>query len=401
MIKVVLKNNIIGKLLNHLIVFFINVLIVRLIGINKSGSYFNELYVINFIAFMFSIGLDYSAIAWISKYKNVEHTIHTILLKHGIFFSIFLIFFFYGCFFFNRQILNQPVILISLFCVGNLLIILFQGLLTAYKSFNTQNIILLTTNFIFLFFLIVLKTFNSQDLNKSIFVFTGYAILFFLQGLLMMIFSFKRKTLVNYNDFKLSPFYKNGIIMMFSSIIYLCFIRIDNFFVEKYTNPVTLSNYVQCGKIGQYFIYIPSIITSTLLPYISSQEVAKDYDSWKKIFNPFLKILIIASIILLLLGKYLYPFLFGSEFTEMNTYMVILIPGFMGLSLLTLFNSIYIGKGNIIKILIGDAIGLTLVFSLDVFFIPNNGAIAAAIISSTAYMIVAFYLWYNLKNQFE
>jgi len=63
MIKVVLKNNIIGKLLNHLIVFFINVLIVRLIGIDKSGFYFNELYVINFIAFMFSIGFDYSVIA--------------------------------------------------------------------------------------------------------------------------------------------------------------------------------------------------------------------------------------------------------------------------------------------------------------------------------------------------
>ena len=400
MIKAELKNNIIGKLLNHLIVFFINVLIVRLIGIDKSGSYFNELYVINFIAFMFSIGLDYSAIAWISKYKNVEHTIHTILLKHAVFFSIFLIILFYGWNFFNRQILNQPIILISLFCVGNLLIILFQGLLTAYKIFNTQNVILSTTNFIFLIFLFVLKIFNSHNLNNSILVFTGYAILFFLQGLLMMIFSFKRKTIID-NDFKLSPFYKNGLIMMLSSLLYLCFVRIDNFFVEKYTNPVTLSNYVQCGKIGQYFIYIPSIITSTLLPYISSQEVAKDYDSWKKIFNPFLKILIIASIILLLLGKYLYPFLFGSEFIEMNTYMVIFIPGFMGLSLLTLFNSIYIGKGNIKKILIGDAIGLTLVFSLDVFFIPNNGAIAAAIISSTAYMIVAFDLWYNLKNQFE
>ena len=66
-----------------------------------------------------------------------------------------------------------------------------------------------------------------------------------------------------------------------------------------------------------------------------------------------------------------------------------------------ILNSIYIGKGNIKKILIGDAIGLTLVFSLDVFFIPNYGAIAAAIISSIAYMIVAFYLWYDLKNQFH
>ena len=400
MIKVVLKNNIIGKLLNHLIVFFINVLIVRLIGINKSGSYFNELYVINFIAFMFSIGLDYSAIAWISKYKNIENTIHTILLKHAVFFSIFLIILFYAWSFFNRQFLNQPIILISLFCVGNLFIILFQGLLTANKNFNTQNVILLSTNCIFLFFLIFLKIFNNQELNKTIFVFIGYAFLFFFQGILMMIFSFKRKTLINNNDFQLSPFYKNGLIMMLSSLIYLCFIRIDNFFVEKYTNSITLSNYVQCGKIGQYFIYLPSIITSTLLPYISSQEVAKDYDSWKKIFNPFFKILIIASILILFLGKYLYPLLFGSEFTEMNTYMVILIPGFMGLSLLTLFNSIYIGKGNIKKILIGDAIGLTLVFSLDVFFIPNNGAIGAAIVSSTAYMIVAFYLWYDLKNQF-
>ena len=38
-ITTILKHNVIGKLLNHLIVFFINVHIVRLLGASESGFY--------------------------------------------------------------------------------------------------------------------------------------------------------------------------------------------------------------------------------------------------------------------------------------------------------------------------------------------------------------------------
>jgi peptidoglycan/LPS O-acetylase OafA/YrhL len=46
----ILKQNIAGKLLNHLAVFVINILMVRMAGASWSGVYFNEIYLLNFIA---------------------------------------------------------------------------------------------------------------------------------------------------------------------------------------------------------------------------------------------------------------------------------------------------------------------------------------------------------------
>ena len=82
----ILKQNIFGKLLNHGIVFIINIIIVRLLGANISGSYFNELYIVNFIVFIFSAGLDYAAIAWLSREPRLLPVIHRFLLKVVLFF---------------------------------------------------------------------------------------------------------------------------------------------------------------------------------------------------------------------------------------------------------------------------------------------------------------------------
>ena len=85
----------------------------------------------------------------------------------------------------------------------------------------------------------------------------------------------------------------------------------------------------------------------------------------------------------------------------MNNLMLILLPGYVCLAILTLMNAIYIGKGNIKKIFKGDLMGLIIVFSFDSFLVPEYGAKAAAVISSVAYCMVFLYLWHGLKNQFS
>ena len=63
----ILKANVAGKIINHLLVFGINVLMVRMLGTEISGHYFNELYLINFTAFLLSFGLDFASIAWVNR----------------------------------------------------------------------------------------------------------------------------------------------------------------------------------------------------------------------------------------------------------------------------------------------------------------------------------------------
>ena len=149
-IATILKHNVIGKLLNHLVVFFINVLIVRLLGASGSGIYFNELYALNFVVFIFSAGLDYAAIAWLSRDLKYLPVINKILLQVICLFIIFLVstvILFPGM---AKAYFQQPVSAILFFSTGNLLLIFFQGVLSALKKFNLQNIILGACNLLFL-----------------------------------------------------------------------------------------------------------------------------------------------------------------------------------------------------------------------------------------------------------
>jgi len=374
------------------------VLIVRRVGASFSGIYFNELYIMNTIAFVFSFGLDYSAIAWVSRENALYQIIRKKLIQASIFFAFCLIVFI--SIFFNQIefYLHQPWFGLCLMGVGNLMLILFQGLLTSIKKFNFQNLVMVVTNLTFLFFLYFFATPNHPYLIQIVSV--GFGFLYFFQGIIFLISSNNKKQKTS-SEINWRSFYKHGFFIMISSVIYFCFLRVDNFFVAEYCDVVTLSNYVQCGKIGQYFIYFSSIISSTLLPFISTEKIGSDYNAWKKMITPYVLLICFAALILIATGQIIYPLIFGASFGEMYKLMFILIPGFVGLGLLTLINAIYINNGNIKKIFIGDFFGLCLVLSLDWLLIPKYGVYSAAIISSSAYLFVFLFLFFDLKNQFK
>lgn len=196
-------------------------------------------------------------------------------------------------------------------------------------------------------------------------------------------------------------FIRAGVYIMISSLIYFVFLRLDNFFVQKYTDPVTLGNYVQCGKIGQYFLYFSSVISSTLLPFIRSEKVGTSFSEWTKMMKPYVILLCCGALVIALGGKSILPWLLGKDFTGVYPLLLVLLPGFVCLGALTLMNAVYIGKGNIKKILIGDIMGLLIVVGFDAWLVPEYGAPAAAIISSGAYCIVFIYLVIGFKKQFS
>lgn len=397
-IATILKHNVIGKLLNHLAVFFINIYIVRLLGASGSGTYFNELYVLNFVVFIFSAGLDYAAIALLAQEPKLLALLHKRLFVVVIGFAILLVV--YSMAFMSEEYnyFKQPAMAIIFFSIGNLLLIFYQGILSALKKFNLQNILLGICNLLFLAYLLLF--FKQGAANSLGEISTAYAILFLIQGLLMFAFSFSKNADTG-ASVSWPVFIRSGIYIMISSLVYFAFLRVDNFFVERYDDPVTLGNYVQCGKIGQYFLYFSSIISSTLLPFISTETVGASFTEWKKMMKPYIALLCLAALVIVLTGHYFFPLFFGDDFKDMYLLMLILLPGFVCLGMLTLLNAVYIGKGNIRKIFLGDLMGLALVLFFDAWLVPAYGAVAAAIISSVAYCLVFLFLLSSFKKQFS
>lgn len=393
----ILKHNLVGKMINHGCVFFINVLLVRMLGSSLSGSFFNELYLFNFIAFIASMGLDYAAIRFYGQNHAFLHSINRKLLLVATISTVFFVLIFTGISAFSLSDWVTHTFAGILFCSGNLLMILYQGVLSARKQFNLQNIILGVTNFVYLFLLYYLyssgKVLNIGTLAKS------YAVLFLVQGICLMAFSFRNEPSVKM-EISLRPMIKHGIWIMISSLIYFAFLRADNFFVEKYSTDNSLGSYVQCGKIGQYFLYFSSIISSTILPFIRSEKISVSLAEWKSLMKPYIAILILTTAIVAIAGPWVFPVLFGAGFENMHHLMWIFLPGFFCLGLLTLMNAVYIGNNNIRRIFTGDSIGLLLVLVLDYLLVPKYGAKAAALISSISYVVVFLYLLAGFKKNF-
>ena len=390
----ILRHNVIARLFNHLLVFLINIIIVHRLGAGQSGSYFNQLYLLNMVVFIFSMGLDYMAIGLLARDPAYLLAIRRMFLYVLAIFTTFLLI--AGGFIqhFQPGWLSQSTPAIICFGLGNLLLIFYQGILSAQRHFNLQNLLLIITNVVFLGFMLLTPAMQMLP-NVAM----AYGLLFLVQGLCMF-FAARQKARLPFKKLETGTFFRRGFFIMASSLAYFAFLRIDNFFVEKYASPVVLGNYVQCGKIGQYFIYFSSIISSTLLPFIAKETVGSSYKDWKDMMRPYFLLISFSALALGATGRWLFPFLFGPEFTEMHKLMLLMLPGYVALGLLTLLNSVYIGKGNIRRIFIGDVAGLLLVAILDWWLVPQFGAYAAAIISSIAYILLFVFLIAGFRQQF-
>ncbi len=92
------------------------------------------------------------------------------------------------------------------------------------------------------------------------------------------------------------------------------------------------------------------------------------------------------------MGKWLFPFLFGSSFNDMYLAFVLLVPGILSLSCLFTLTAYYAGKDRIWTNIKGSLLALLVITAGDSIFIPRYGIAAAALVSSIGYIIYQVYI---------
>jgi len=268
----------------------------------------------------------------------------------------------------------------------------------ARQNFFLSNFILFATNASLIFCLLLNR--------KSSFFHEHFIIIYFgsflIQGLAVAIsyFIFKSQEFktgfLTKEDFL--KFFRYSSLAFVANIIFFLVYRVDYWFVKKFCSESDLGNYIQVSKLGQMFFVLPSIISSTIFPVIASgKQEAKT--TLKTIAIALFGIYFFLCLLFIAIGKWMFPYLYGSSFEKMYEPFIFSVPGILSLSMLYPFTAYYSGKKRIDVNIKGSLLALVVIIAGDIIFIPNFGIAAAALISSFGYIVYQWYVMFIFSRE--
>ena len=393
-----LKNTVAWKLVNTMLVFFINLLLIKLLGASASGIFFYDIAICSFIILLLSWSLESGINFYASKnnliISSIIGAVFLLLVVQGLIcWSLFQ--------FIHLSIGNFYGFL---FIISNLFVIYFSAFLYAQKKFRLLNIIICSFNFIIT--VLLFFCFYNDLLSQSKYYYTAIYIAGITgSGLVIftvLLFSVKKS---NKSFTRLAPVFKNifaySSVALLSNVISFLVTRIDYFFVEKYCTSISLGNYIQISKFGQLLILVPVVIASLVFPLSASDSRLMTLEKVQQLCRGITFIFIPITLCIILTAYQILPWFFGKEFNQMYFALLIYLPGFFALSIITILAAHLAGKKQLKINLIASILALFIVITGDIWLIPIGGINAAAAVSSIAYIASAIYILLRYKKDYN
>ena len=382
--------------------FILNVLFARHFMASVSGEIFYLISIYSFVILIMSLSLESAMGYYVSRNEIPVVKLVNFCIAWAIGISV-LVFLFMDMFRSGKSLTVFTFITLS-FISGNVLSNYIAGIFYAKHNYLLPNAITSGINVILILLLLIPGVFHKNLVTDQnyILVFFGSFILQAVALVFSMIIKYKVKwSLIFPSSIEFGKLFRFGFIALTANVLFFLLCRIDYWFVKINCSSAELGNYIQVSKLGQIFFIIPSVLSSAIFPLIASQ---KDEDISIKLIM-LQRILFIfytaCCIVLMLTGRWLFPWVFGSSFTQMYQPFLLLVPGILSLPGLYIFTAHHSGKNKVIINIKGTLLALIVVFFADMFLIPKYGITAAAGISSAGYIIYQLYVLYKFKKQFN
>ena len=373
--------------------FAVNVLLSRYLGATVSGAVFYISNTFVFIQLLAGLCLENGITFFASgKRMSSNQLLWLCLLWIGIIILIQIII--YSLFSWRSDMdVKQVQFYAFCFITGLLLSTYAANLFYANGNFFVPNLILSAGNLLFIAFVLINN--NRRETNNGIII-RFYFFVLLLQGIaITLTYIIKHKSwqelaLPPVSDIKKFTRYSLSV-LLFNVLLFLVY-RIDYFFVRysPVCSAADLGNYIQASKLGQMLLVIPQIVGSAVYPQVSSGNDLQAVSRAIVVLAKSFAILFIAIFfIVLAVGKWLFPFMFGATFHHVQIPLLFLLPGIYGLSLISFLSNFFSGKGNVFISVRAAVIALLIVVAGDFIFVFKYGIEAAAIISSVGYLAMS------------
>ncbi len=389
-----LAQSLLWRGLYFITLFFVNLLLSRQLQASGSGVVFYISNTFSFVQLVAGLCLETGITFFVAGRKISANTLLWLCLLWTCFVIVMQLVFFQFFSFSGEQFsFRQMPQYAFCFITGLLLATYGANLFYAHGNFFTPNVILSVFNLLFIGLLVLKNNFLLQ-VDKETIV-TIYFLMFLMQGAFIFLAcivankSWNELALPHLTDIK--KFVRYSLTVLLFNILLFLVYRVDYYFVRF--SPVCsagdLGNYIQASKLGQMLLVMPQIIGSAVYPQAAS---GSDMQSLSRIMLTMMKLLAIIFllffVIVLTTGKWLFPLLFGSTFQQVQAPLLLLLPGIYGLAVISFLSNFFSGKGNVLISVRAALLALLVVVAGDFLFVSKYGIIAAALVSSSGYLVM-------------
>jgi O-antigen/teichoic acid export membrane protein len=400
-LKKSIVQNIFWRGLYFLSVFVLNILISRHFKAVDSGRIY---YLINNLSLLLLIAgasvesgaTYYSSKNEISKGRITGFCYLWAVLATIICAAAILIFpvFFLGTPGFNQEHFIAGIVYVS----GFLLINYFSALFFVRQDYFSSNFIQLL---ICLIMISIVELFANKPMMRSHFILIFFSS-FLVQGIVvsMVYFFTQRSVRIDIPDLsEIKRITKYSFMALTSNLIFFLVYRVDYWFVKKFCSDHDLGNYIQVSKLGQIFLLIPTMLAAIIFPKTASGNDSDMHRVLRILSRVLFSVYFVIILCVALLGKWVFPLLYGSTFDAMYQPFLLLSPGILSLSIQVLLAAYFAGENKLSVNLIGSVIALVIIISGDFLLIPFFGINAAAAVSSAGYLCYMAYSLLIFRNQ--
>jgi O-antigen/teichoic acid export membrane protein len=407
--KQIILSSVFWRGLYFVTVLLLNIIVSRYFQAKGSGWIYYITNYFSFILLIASLSLESGMTFFASKNGIRENKLATFSLLWSAIVSMVIVILLFLYYKHPEQALtrNQFVFFAVTYTTGILLTTFFCALFYAQQDYAVPNILLTITNLLLIFSIPVALHFGKEQYILGYFL-KLYFFNYLLQGILLSIAYLKKNKIFRNWALpglpELTLLFRYSLFALLTNLVFFLLYRIDYWFVKNMCpvcNEADLGNYIQVSKLGQMFLLLPGILASAIFPHTAA-GFREQVNNWlpslvKGIFYIYLFIIIF----FVLAGQWLFPWVYGETFDRMYLPFLFLVPGILSLSAISLLSAYNAGKNMVKTNVKGSVAGLAVIIAGDWFFIPKYGISAAAIVSSTGYLIYLVYLLYIFNKEYH
>ncbi len=335
--------------------------------------------------------IDDNVLAWFS-------IVWSLMVSVVIFIGLWLYLQIYEDTFITRsQYLYYAVCYISGLQLTNIFTVLFY----ANKNFFLPNFLMVLLNVVVI--ILIPKQVGTQNTDVSLYTNLYFAYFAVTGFVLAAAFIYERESWKNISFpsfINMKLIIRYALIALAANVIFFLVYRVDYWFVKRYCTLEELGNYIQISKLAQMLLIIPGIIASVVFPHTAGgmprTEIRENILRIGRITS---MLYVVLFVLMLLMGYWMFPLVFGNSYKLMYLPFLILLPGIWGLSNLYILSAYYGGVNKVKVNVQGAFIALIVILTGDFLLIPKGGIIAAATVSTLGYLVNFLYSFLMLKNE--
>jgi len=382
------------RMIGVIVGIFISAIIARELGPHNKGVLSAIILIPSFIILLGGFGIEISNIYFIPQNKErgnkyYSNSIVIALILSAIFIPIGGIIFYL---FRNKWFSEVPVnyLLWSLLIIPVGLIVKYiRGVILGFNKIEISNKIELFVEIINLIFLIIISVVYKLTISWIIFITILLNIINFIFELYYLKYDIKIRIKIKPDFKETKTFFSYGIKGHFANVLSFLNYRLDMFLVMYFLNATSLGIYTIAVAIAEKMWFLPDILSSVLFPHISTY---KDKNITPFLCRVIFAIMILSSIAMILIGRYLIFIVYGKSYLASFFPLLFLLPGIVFLSIAKIISSDITGRGHSEVPLISSAVSAGTNFLLNIILIPKYGINGAAGASAFSYTIHTFYL---------